>query len=258
MIQTGICKMDELLHGGIPKGKSLIYYAQPGVDYGIFGLHTIFNTLKKGGKGVFIVNSTTPNNIRDTFREFGWHIDFLNNDFVFVDAFSSLIRSHSDEKFVISNPDNIEELDKKLLDLLRNSPACTVVFESLSTIMDLYGEKETIKSVKGWNEIAKVNGHVMIYNFTAWAYPRETLDLIKTELFNAVVTICGSGEYVIFSKYLGISKLDWKKEPEKLPQYESGYIMNKGIVTPWLEYEINGSLVNIMRENHAFECPSLL
>ncbi len=258
MIETGIFKMDELLQGGIPKGKSLVYYTQPGIDCEIFGLHTIYKTLKSGGKCVFIVNSTTPQNIRDKFRDFGWSIDNFYNNFLFVDAFSYLIGDPSNEKFVISNHDDIEDINKKISDLLNISTSCTVVFESLSNIMDLYGEKETIKAVKGWNELAKLKGHVMIYNFTAWAYSQESLDLIKKELFNAVVTACGIGEYVIFGKYLGLFKMDWNKEPEKLNRFESESIMNKGIIAPWLEYEIDGSRVNILGKKYALECTSLL
>ena len=46
-METGIPKMDDLLGGGIPRGKSLVYYIMPGIDGGIFGLQTIYATLKK-------------------------------------------------------------------------------------------------------------------------------------------------------------------------------------------------------------------
>ena len=36
MVETGIPKLDEFLGGGIPKGKSLVYYSQPGVEGEIF------------------------------------------------------------------------------------------------------------------------------------------------------------------------------------------------------------------------------
>jgi small GTP-binding protein len=55
----------------------------------------------------------------------------------------------------------------------------------------------------------------MVYNFTAWPYSEETLKLIKGELFNAVISIGGIAERVIFGQYFGILKSDWAKEIKK-------------------------------------------
>lgn len=259
MIETGINRIDQLLGGGIPKGNNIVYYAQPGIEYDIFGINTIYSTLKRGGNGVFIVTSTTPKNIRDRFRDFDWPIESFSNGCIFADAYSPLIGEHSSEKFVISDPENIKDFSSTILDLFEKSPPSTIVFDSLSTIMDLCGEKETIEAVKIWNKTARLHDHVLIYNFTAWAYSKETLELIKTELFNAVVTICGVGEYILFGKYFRILKLDWKKEPEKNESYESGCIINKfkEFTTPWLQYEINGANVNILGENNTIAITSL-
>ena len=260
LIETGIDRIDQLLGGGIPKGKSIVYYAQPGIESDIFGINTIYNTLKRGGHGVFIVTSTTPKNITDKFRDFGWPVDSFSNNCIFADAYSPLIGEHSSEKFVISDPENIKNFSSTILDLLENSPPSTIVFDSLSTIMDLCGETETIEAVKIWNETARLHDHVLIYNFTAWAYSKETLKLIKTELFNAVVTICGVGEYILFGKYFGILKLDWKKEPEKNESYASRSIINnfKRFASPWLQYEIDGANVNILREKNTIAITSWL
>ncbi|MBU4491986.1 MAG: GTP-binding protein, partial [Euryarchaeota archaeon] len=100
-------------------------------------------------------------------------------------------------------------------DVLKQLPPSTVVFGSLSTIMDLCGEKETIEAVKTWNKMAVVYEHVIIYNFTAWPYSQETLRSIKEELFNAVISIGGIAERVIFGQYFGILKSDWAEVQKK-------------------------------------------
>jgi len=215
MIETGIPKLDEFLGGGIPKGKSLVYYIQPGVEGEIFGLQTIHNSLKKGGRGVFVVSSTIPEIIKGQFREFGWDIDKFKDKFFFVDAYNSLIGAPSNEKYVVSNPDNIEAFSKIIMNALKELPPSTIVFGSLSTIIDLCGEKETMQAVRSWNKTAKLYDHVMVYNFTAWPYSEETLKAIKDELFNAVISVGGIAERVIFGQYFGIFKADWTNENKK-------------------------------------------
>jgi len=215
MIETGIPKLDEFLGGGIPKGKSLVYYIQPGVEGEIFGLQTIYNSLKKGGRGVFVVSSTIPDIIKGQFREFGWDIDQFKDKFYFVDAYNSLIGAPSNEKYVVLNPDNIEVFSKIIMNALKELPPSTIVFGSLSTVIDLCGEKETIEAVRKWNKTAKLYDHVMVYNFTAWPYSEETLKAIKDELFNAVISVGGIAERVIFGQYFGIFKADWTNENKK-------------------------------------------
>lgn len=215
MVKTSIPKLDDFLGGEIPPGKSLIYYIQPGVEGEVFGLQTIYNAIKSGGSGVFVVSSSSPHNLKGQFKEFGWDIDEYKDRVCVVDAYTSLIGAPSDEKYVVSNPDNINNLDKILTDLLKELPPSTVVFGSLSTIMDLCGEKETIEAVRKWNKLAEKNKHVMVYNFTVWPYSEETLKLLKTELFNAVIMVGGIAERVIFGQYFGVLKSDWAKETKK-------------------------------------------
>lgn len=215
MIETGIPKLDEFLGGGIPKGKSLIYYIQPGVEGEIFGMQTVYNTLKSGGTCVFVVSSTIPDIIKNQFKEFGWDIQLFKDRFFCIDAYNPLIGAPSNEKYIVSNPDNIEEFNKIITEVIKELPPSTIVFGSLSTIMDLCGEKEAIEAVRNWNKMAKLHDHVMVYNFTAWPYSEETLNLIKGDLFNAVISVGGIAERVIFGQYFGILKSDWAKEIKK-------------------------------------------
>ena len=214
-METGIPKLDDLLGGGIPRGKSLVYYIMPGIDGGIFGLQTIYATLKKGGSGVFVFSETMPDIIKARFEEFGWDIDSFTNRLILVYAYSPLSGAPSKEKYVISNPDNIEDLSKTIRQRLKELLPSTIVFESLSIIMDLYGEKETIEAVKIWNRIAEENGHIVVYNFIAGSYSNETLDKIKNDLFNAVISIGGITERGLSGQYFKISKADWTKEIKK-------------------------------------------
>jgi small GTP-binding protein len=150
-----------------------------------------------------------PDIIKDQFKEFGWDMNSFKDKLFFVDSYNPLIGAASDEKYVVSNPDNIECFNKTITDIIKELPPSTIVFGSLSTIMDLCGEKETIQAVRNWNKLAMLYNHILVYNFTAWPYSDQTLDLIKGNLFNSVITIGGIAERVIFGQYFGILKSDW-------------------------------------------------
>lgn len=174
---------------GILRGKSLVYYTQPGVEGEIYGMQVVFNTLKSGGRCVFVASTSIPENTKSRFKEFGWDIAPFIDRLFFVDAFNPLIGAPSKERFVVSNPDDINSFSKIIIDAIKELPPSTVVFGSLSTIIDLCGEKETIEAVKSWNRIASLYNHITVYNFTAWPYSQETLNSIQKDLFNAVIFI---------------------------------------------------------------------
>jgi len=188
-----ITNIYEFLEGDIPKGKSLVYYTQPGVEGKFFGIRKIYKALKSGEICIFIASNSSSNYIKSQLREMGLDVDTFKNKFFFVDVYSPLILAPSKEKYVVLNPHSINELSKVVIDLLNDFPASTVVFESLSTIMDLCGEEETIEAVRKWNRTAMLYGHTIVYNFTAWPYSPKTLNLIQKKLFNAVISIGISG-----------------------------------------------------------------
>ncbi len=209
MADTDVYEIDELLKGRVPKGKSLVYYIQPGVEGELFGLQTMHNTLKSGWTGVLVASSTSPDVIKNQLKEMGWDVDAFKKRLFFVDAYSPLILTPSNEKYVVSNPENIHDFSRLIVNLLKEMPQSIVLFSSLSTIIDLCGEKETIEAVRKWNGLASLYGHVIVYNFTAWPYSKETLNLIQKALFNGVVCI-GSRDEHTFERYFRIIKSDWK------------------------------------------------
>jgi hypothetical protein len=82
------------------------------VEGKVFGMQTFYNALKQGNKGVYIASTTDPKAIREYFKEFGWDLSGFEDNFAIVDAYSALVGMVSKEKYVVSDPENIENLDE--------------------------------------------------------------------------------------------------------------------------------------------------
>lgn len=209
MIETGIPKLDDFLQGGIPEGKTICYYIQPGVEGDVFGMQTLINNLERGGRGIFITSTMDPQIIREYFKEYGWELEKYGDRFEILDAYSGLMGIKSNEKYVVEDPSNIESFDKTIRQVLKDFSGGGVVFGSLSAIMDICGEEKTLEYIEQWNRQVLLNDVVGIYNFTAWPYSKEVIKKVKEELFNAVIQVGGIGERVIFGQYYGVIKTDW-------------------------------------------------
>lgn len=209
MVETGIPKLDDYLGGGIPQGKSLVYYASPGVEGDIFAIQTLYHNLKQGMKGV-LVTTSPPDVVRSQFKEFGWDLERYEEELVIVDAYSSLVGAPSEEDYVVEDPEDLQSVSETITQALKEAgKGAVVVFDSLSTIMDMAGEDETLDHVEQWNKYGMVYDQILIYDFTAWPYGDEILDRVKKELFNATVVIGGIAERIIFKQYFGVMHVDW-------------------------------------------------
>lgn len=210
MVETGIPKLDKFLGDGIPIGKSMVYFNHPGVEGDVFGMQTLYHNLSRNISCVYITSSSNPGLVKDQFTEFGWSIREFEDNLTIMDAYSSLVGDLSNEKYVVSDPENIEDMNEMIIQVMKDVPKRSVIIVgSLSTIMDLCGEENTLKAIKLWNKMALLYDHVIIYNFTAWPYSESTIHAITDELFNSVISVGGIAERVIFGQYFGVLKADW-------------------------------------------------
>ena len=209
MVETGIPKLDDYLNGGLPIGKSLLYYCQPGVEGDVFGMQTAYTNLQKGYKSVCIATASSPDVIRGKFKEFGWPLDKFEDQFEIIDAYSALIGADSSEKYVVDNPENIDNLNKIITEVIESSSGRILIYGSISNIIDMCGEDKALSYIENWNKYLMLYDVVGVYNFTVWPYSGTTVNKIKNELFNAVVQIGGVSEKVIFGQYYSVSKADW-------------------------------------------------
>ncbi len=87
--RSGIQGFDEILLGGLPKGRSIILSGPPGSGKSTFAMQFLYKGVKDYGEpGVYVTLSESPAEIRNNMKSYGWDIMKLERDgkLLLVDA----------------------------------------------------------------------------------------------------------------------------------------------------------------------------
>ncbi|MBU4351960.1 MAG: AAA family ATPase [Nanoarchaeota archaeon] len=77
-VKTGIPGFDELVLGGIPRGKIVLLSGTPGTCKTIFGLQFLYNGATMfNEKGLFVTIEERVEGLKEQARQFGWDFDSL-------------------------------------------------------------------------------------------------------------------------------------------------------------------------------------
>ncbi len=87
-ISTGIKGLDELLGGGLPKGKCVLVVGSPGSGKTTLITQFLYSGSLSGERGLYITMDEKPEQIKENFLSFGWNLDQLEKDgkIIFLDA----------------------------------------------------------------------------------------------------------------------------------------------------------------------------
>lgn len=220
MIKTGIQALDEYLKGGIPTGKTLLYFSERGAPGDVFSIQTVYASLTENCVCYYVATNCFPDVVRDSFREYGWDLLPYQSHFAVVDGYSGLIGVPSEEQFRIDDPGSIDSIDEsisRIIELL--SPGDMIVLPSLSSVFDNCRSESTsdaaiLERVKNWNKMAVLNGGVVMYGFADRDYDRRLVEQIKNGLCNATVVIGSTAGKQLYKDYFKLYSCDWTTPPE--------------------------------------------
>lgn len=136
-VKTGIPGFDEILNGGIPRRNVILLSGGPGTGKSIFSMQFLWNGLQIGEPGIYVTLEEHPLQVRVNMKNFGWDIRQYEQEgkFAIIDAFTAGIgESAKREKYVVKDPDSVDELVDVLRMAIREISAQRVAIDSVSTL----------------------------------------------------------------------------------------------------------------------------
>lgn len=102
-ISTGIIKLDELLGGGIPKGKTILISGEPGTGKTLLSLQYLLEGAKNGEKGIYVSIDEKPEHVISDAEAMGWDLQkYLDDGTILVldvSNYFAQIRTAHEENF---------------------------------------------------------------------------------------------------------------------------------------------------------------
>ncbi|UCE72953.1 MAG: GTP-binding protein [Methanomassiliicoccales archaeon] len=205
---TFIPRLDSLLNGGLPQGKSLAFSADPGVPSDIFGYQVLGERLKNNGeKGFIYTNTQLPNYIERQSYGYGWNIkEYVDSKrLFFIDSASIRLGLPGAGKYNIYNDSEIPNVISKAIEEIHGGIG---VIADVAMLLETQGYEDTWEMMRTWNQSAKENEVNLIYIFTKWDYEDN---IIKTfnSLVDCEVRIQPMAERVIFKQVFSVVKSNW-------------------------------------------------
>jgi len=87
-IPTGIKGLDEVLKGGLPRGRTVLVVGSPGSGKTTFAMQFLVGGAKAGEPGLYVSLDEKPERVKSNLASFKWDLDSLEHDgkLTFMDA----------------------------------------------------------------------------------------------------------------------------------------------------------------------------
>jgi len=208
--KTYIPRLDDIFGGGVPKGKSMLFQAMPGIMSDVFGYQIISQRVHSDSEVGFIyTNTRMPVEIERVFDKYGWDLKTpLNSGQIFfIDSISAMMGVPPMGKYII---DDLAKSAEIVLPAIEDIAGGTAVIENVATLIDSIGADNTIKCIKMLNEAAAKHEVNIIYLFTRWDYEDRLVEQLKN-LVDCEVQLFSIEEKVMYRQVFMVVKSNWTR-----------------------------------------------
>jgi len=143
-IPTGIRGFDEVLEGGVPKGRTLLITGSTGTGKTVFANEFLYRGITEYNEnGVFVTFEEHPEDIIKNVRNFGWDFDLLirQKKLVFVNV------SPNDSHIEMNGKYDLSPLIERIKYAITKVHAKRVALDSISMLFSRFLNKDSIREV---------------------------------------------------------------------------------------------------------------
>jgi circadian clock protein KaiC len=129
-VPTGIAGLDQLLQGGLPRGRLYLIEGEPGAGKTTLAMQFLIEGRRIGERGLYVTLSETGEELRHVARSHGWSLDG-------IETFQlAPIGDRAADEYTLYHPAEIElsDLTKTVLQHVDTINPSRVVFDSLSEL----------------------------------------------------------------------------------------------------------------------------
>jgi len=158
--QIGIPKLDELLHGGIPKGGITLIAGGPGTGKTIFAAQFLYHgATQLDEKGIHVCLGESAETLKQYMSTLGWNFDKLERQgkMRILDLFAT-------------SKENLETVLNTILDETRVFEARRLVIDSVTALTLTYERKVEVRSLVSLMQkfLRKMGCTTLLITETAW------------------------------------------------------------------------------------------
>lgn len=148
-VETQIEGLDEILHGGLPKGRVTLIGGGPGTGKSLIGLEFLYRGALSGNPGIYLSFEETAENIRQNTRSFGWDLASLE-----AAGKLFLMEGQMEPEMVISGNFDLRGMLAILEGKAEEMGAERIVIDALDVLMGVFKnpdqEKQQILALHKW------------------------------------------------------------------------------------------------------------
>jgi len=180
-IKTGVAGLDKLLEGGFPTNSSILLIGPPGCGKSTLCQQFVWEGLREKQPAMFITLDVSPEEIRETMKNFSWKVDNMKEKLKFIDAYSWRI-GESKEEYSISNLGNVNELNIAISEVIKNLNSSKIkraVLDSISTLL-LYADTNLVlKLIPIIIAKGKANGYTQLLILEEGVHDEKTVSMLN-------------------------------------------------------------------------------
>ena len=148
-VSSGICGLDEVLHGGLPQGRSTLIKGKAGTGKTVLGLEFLYRGAVEGEPAIFVSFEESAEAIRANALSMGWDLAALEASGKFF-----LWEASIDFNAVISGQFTLDALLAIIAGKAREMGARRIMIDALDVLLSIFEdpvrERSQLRALHGW------------------------------------------------------------------------------------------------------------